>query len=106
MINLPDRSSVWVSGLRLPGAAGSGICLTQTTTFMADHLCGPGPSHAIPPAHRRVFAAQTRAGAPLASPPTTVGHEPAAPRRRRFVVVPPFWGPPRPAAGTVPAVGP
>ena len=43
MMSLPERSRVLVSGFSAAGAAGSGICLTQTTTFMADHLCGPGP---------------------------------------------------------------
>src|SRR5689334_5051803 len=33
-MSLPSRFSVW-SGLRAPGSAGSGICFTQTTTFMA-----------------------------------------------------------------------
>ncbi len=58
MISLPERSSVWVSGLSAPGAAGSGICFTQTTTFMADHLCGPGPSPAIRPVHGAFLGAQ------------------------------------------------
>ena len=53
MMSFPERSRVWVVGSRLAGAAGSGICLTQTTTFMADHLCGIGPGHAIPPGDRR-----------------------------------------------------
>ena len=52
MMSLPDRSRVLVSGSSVPGAAGSGICLTHTTTFMADHLCGPGPFPAIRPGDR------------------------------------------------------
>ena len=36
-INLPSRLSVWSSGSRSPGAAGSGICLAQTVMFMAGH---------------------------------------------------------------------
>src|SRR4051794_7555264 len=34
-MSLPSRLSVW-SGFRAPGSAGSGICFTQTTTFMAE----------------------------------------------------------------------
>src|SRR5580698_4224000 len=58
MMSLPERSRVLVPGFRLAGAAGSGICLTQTTTFMADHLGGPGRRPAIPPRARAVSPAQ------------------------------------------------
>src|SRR6516225_5302253 len=62
MINLPERSRVFVSGLRAEGAAGSGICFTQTTTFMADHLCGTDPYNAIRPGHGAVSAASHSGG--------------------------------------------
>src|SRR5579883_1236214 len=34
MINLPSRTRVLLDGSSFPGFAGSGICLTQTATFM------------------------------------------------------------------------
>src|SRR5580704_2839347 len=55
MISLPDRSRVLVPGFSDWGAAGSGICLTHTTTFMADHLCGTGPFPAIRPGDKPLF---------------------------------------------------
>src|SRR5258708_19031465 len=42
MISLPSRTRVLVSGSSLPGVAGSGICLTQTATFMAPIVAGRG----------------------------------------------------------------
>src|SRR6478736_3992581 len=36
-MSLPSRLRVFVAGSSAPGAAGSGICFTQTTTFMAGH---------------------------------------------------------------------
>ena len=38
-MSLPSRFRVLVVGSSAPGSAGSGICLTHTTTFMADSLC-------------------------------------------------------------------
>ena len=35
MISFPSLTRVWVWPSRAWGAAGSGICFTQTTTFMA-----------------------------------------------------------------------
>src|ERR1700692_4569961 len=34
-MSLPSRTRVWETGSSLPGLAGSGICFTQTATFMA-----------------------------------------------------------------------
>src|SRR5262245_31000010 len=34
MMSLPSRTRVFVLGSSFPGLAGSGICFTQTTTFM------------------------------------------------------------------------
>ena len=42
-ISLVSRLRVLVSGSISPGSAGSGICLTQTTTFMARMLPGRRP---------------------------------------------------------------
>ena len=41
-MSLPSRLSVLVRGIQRTRAAGSGICFTQTTTFMADHSVGQG----------------------------------------------------------------
>src|SRR4051794_32044828 len=38
-MSLPSRTRVFVSGSSFPGAAGSGICLTQTATFMVGGCC-------------------------------------------------------------------
>src|ERR1700693_4812134 len=64
MMSLPDRSRALVPGTSDPGTAGSGICLTHTTTFMADHLCGPGTCLAIRPGERA--RSRTRASSPPA----------------------------------------
>jgi hypothetical protein len=44
---LPSRFNVFVALFNSPGIAGSGICLTQTMTFMVDHcyrVVAPGPN--------------------------------------------------------------
>src|SRR5580693_10062028 len=64
MMSLPDRSRVFVPGFSAAGTAGSGICLTHTTTFMADHLCGLGTCLAIRPGHEA--RSRTRASSPPA----------------------------------------
>src|ERR1700728_3153450 len=72
MISLPDRSRVLVPGFSDWGAAGSGICLTHTTTFMADHLCGTRPFPAIRHGDRPV------SGARFEGPPPNRSADPAA----------------------------
>ena len=44
MISFPSLTRVWVWGSSAWGAAGSGICFTQTTTFMASIVPENGPS--------------------------------------------------------------
>src|ERR1700744_4825627 len=68
MMSLPDRSRVLVPGWSAPGAAGSGICLTHTTTFMTSHLCGPGPFPAIRPGDERLFRSPAAPGSPRTAP--------------------------------------
>ena len=48
-MSLPSRTSVWVVGSSLPGTAGSGICFTQTTTFMGGLFPTDDPHHQLVP---------------------------------------------------------
>ena len=59
-MSLPERSRVWVAGSSDRGAAGSGICLTQTTTFMAcivDYPRGVPPFYPGDPAPSSIIKA-------------------------------------------------
>ena len=68
-MSFPSRLSVLVSGSSAPGSAGSGICLTQTTTFMRVILC------------RDRVAAKSSPASPASSPSDALGEQDA--RRTR-----------------------
>src|SRR4249919_3395369 len=75
-MSLPSRLRVFVAGSSAPGAAGSGICFTQTTTFMAGHCyrtvtngarrVQPGPTRPV-----RVGAGRRPRGGLLPPAPVT-----------------------------------